>query len=895
MIQKTTLNKNYFLVFFLLYSSIFPHHHIRASEFVNVHKLATCGFLNFDYENVVVDGFENFYPNESNAIKINRNFSKRKSIIDRLTWSIMPDSLCGQPSSTTTDSQGLIIDILGLGGAGVTDPDSAIDGDFDTYSELGLGVISALANVEQTFHFDQPRDTSNVYYMLMSIAPSLLDLGIMNQIEVTGQGVSDTAIPIGNLANLLDVDALGLLQNDEIATIAFQVNEPIDEINVNLSSLLGVDIGQEIRIYEVYSAPGQPTVPSGEEGVFICEGTSADLVATVENDNGVELRWYDAEEGGNLVHTNNSGDTFTTPILNADTAYYVASAKVGCSEESPRTAARVNVRAIPTEESITIQGNENMVCSSNDVVLVPSSEIQGDFSWFFDADMNSEITDGTISGGATYQIDENGRLIISGLSEADTPFTYYVSVTDQDAGCTNAPGDLASVTVEVNDFDKNVSVSSMVVKSIEDIISIFDGEDMATITGTVSGDVNSGEVISLAINGQSFDAVVQADSTFEIVVNSVDLVSDPDNILEVTIDNGICVANDEILVELPELVIDNVLQIFCATDLATIADVQLDSENLVLFDDLSAGAQIDASTQLVDGEVYFAGILGIPTSILARVAITIQIIDVPAPTTNSENQVFCDSQNPIVADIQINEENVVFYDSASEGNMIDPATPLVDGESYYVAAVENGCESSTRLRITVTILEDDFEAIILIGESEEACRGRSYTYTTRSDKTTYEWQVTGGAITAGGTTTDDFVTIRWTELEDTRVTVSYEDISGCNTDKSITLDVSVTSCGMVLGEEFCLKVFNEFSPNNDGFNEVFKIQCIENYSNTLEIYNRNGNLVYKTTDYQNTWTGLANVNGVLKRGDHLPSGTYYYVLDIPELERNLVGWLQLAR
>jgi len=98
-----------------------------------------------------------------------------------------------------------------------------------------------------------------------------------------------------------------------------------------------------------------------------------------------------------------------------------------------------------------------------------------------------------------------------------------------------------------------------------------------------------------------------------------------------------------------------------------------------------------------------------------------------------------------------------------------------------------------------------------------------------------------------------------------------------------------------LDEEFCLRVYNEFSPNNDGFNDFFEIECIEDYSNTIEVFNRNGNTVFKAVDYRNTWDGIANVNGILNKGDHLPSGTYYYVINIPELDRNLVGWLQLAR
>ena len=164
-----------------------------------------------------------------------------------------------------------------------------------------------------------------------------------------------------------------------------------------------------------------------------------------------------------------------------------------------------------------------------------------------------------------------------------------------------------------------------------------------------------------------------------------------------------------------------------------------------------------------------------------------------------------------------------------------------------------------------------------------------------SNKDDYTWVVSGGTILDGGTLTDDFVSVRWTELQDTEVSVSYFDTDNCQSGEGTNLAIAVVSCGEVLGEEFALIVYNEFTPNNDGFNDFFKVKGLEVFSNTVEVYNRNGNLVYQTTDYQNDWNGIANVRGILNSGQHLPSGTYYYVIEIPELERNLSGWLQLAR
>ncbi|OWW27055.1 hypothetical protein B4Q04_05100 [Zobellia sp. OII3] len=805
------------------------------------------------------------------------------------------DTPCGAPSFTSYSGSGISLDLLDLGGAGVTDPHLAIDGDSNTFSELGLGVIGVAANIEQTIYFNSPEDTDDYYYVEIAIDPSLLQLDIADSIEVIGQNGAATPVYTESLSNLLDLDLLGLLQSGQTAVIGFDPASPIDRVTVRLSSLVGVGIDQNIKIYDVYRAPETPVITATADDLNICAGSATSITAEIQNTTNTELRWYDAEHNGNLLATLNSGDAFTTPVLNSDTTYYVAAAEIGCAEESPRTEVEVNVVAIPTAADITVLGNENPVCSSNNVVLVPSSTVNGSFTWYLDGTKTTEITDGMVDGGVTYEIDSNGVLTVTGLTEVGSPYTYFVSVKDDLAGCENVSGDLKSVEVNVVDFSKTVSIDSETLISLDNLLDIFDGTSTVDVTGTVSGDVVAGEPISLAVNGKLFDGVVGADSSFSVAVDALDLVSDLDNTLEAFLQGVLCSVSTEISVDLPDLVIDDVLQVFCASDFATVADLQVDLDDIVFFDDLTAGLQIDANTPLVDGQVYFAGILDIPTSILARVQISVQIIDVPTPTTDDTDQVFCESDSPIVGDIQTDQTNVVFYDSASGGNVIDPSTPIEDGLSYYVAAVENGCESSQRLVVTTSLVDDGSTPITLTGEFEDACQNRSYTYVTNADKQNYVWEIVGGTIIEGGTSTDDFATVRWTELIDTQISVSYVDESTCSPNKMLSQNVEVESCGVVMGEEFCLKVFNEFSPNNDGFNDFFTIQCIEDYSNTLEVYNRNGNLVYKAKDYRNTWNGLANVKGVLSSGDHLPSGTYYYSITIPELERNLVGWLQLAR
>jgi len=78
------------------------------------------------------------------------------------------------------------------------------------------------------------------------------------------------------------------------------------------------------------------------------------------------------------------------------------------------------------------------------------------------------------------------------------------------------------------------------------------------------------------------------------------------------------------------------------------------------------------------------------------------------------------------------------------------------------------------------------------------------------------------------------------------------------------------------------------TPNNDGQNDTFVIPNIDSFpGSTLLIINRWGNEVYRSTGYQNNW-----------KGDGLPEGTYYYVLNKKEISGSITtykGWIFLKR
>jgi len=105
-------------------------------------------------------------------------------------------------------------------------------------------------------------------------------------------------------------------------------------------------------------------------------------------------------------------------------------------------------------------------------------------------------------------------------------------------------------------------------------------------------------------------------------------------------------------------------------------------------------------------------------------------------------------------------------------------------------------------------------------------------------------------------------------------------------------------CEPVPIDTVCPNIFNvpqAFSPNADGFNDLYKIQGLMEFPNhSLKIYTRWGALVLEAAPYQNNWDGTA-MQGPLPFGEELPTGTYYYILDLGNGADPLAGYIYLNR
>lgn len=124
-----------------------------------------------------------------------------------------------------------------------------------------------------------------------------------------------------------------------------------------------------------------------------------------------------------------------------------------------------------------------------------------------------------------------------------------------------------------------------------------------------------------------------------------------------------------------------------------------------------------------------------------------------------------------------------------------------------------------------------------------------------------------------------------------------------NTPKSIYIRIENGGCysitSFVLTTKNCPPtVYNFVSPDNDGFNDTFHIDGLKDIflNHKISIYNRWGKLVWTGNNNSNEWDGFAN-NGLLIDEKQMPSGTYYYVIELndPDYTEPLTGYLYLTK
>ena len=82
---------------------------------------------------------------------------------------------------------------------------------------------------------------------------------------------------------------------------------------------------------------------------------------------------------------------------------------------------------------------------------------------------------------------------------------------------------------------------------------------------------------------------------------------------------------------------------------------------------------------------------------------------------------------------------------------------------------------------------------------------------------------------------------------------------------------------------------NIFSPNGDGVHDRWEIKYLDTYpGGTVEIFNRYGQMIFRSVGYAVPWDGTVN-------GQPVPIGTYYYIVNPKNGRKTMSGYVDVIR
>jgi gliding motility-associated-like protein len=240
------------------------------------------------------------------------------------------------------------------------------------------------------------------------------------------------------------------------------------------------------------------------------------------------------------------------------------------------------------------------------------------------------------------------------------------------------------------------------------------------------------------------------------------------------------------------------------------------------------------------------------------------------------DSVICEGSTTVLFTDEVNDATYQWYHNGQP--VVGPSSPqfvTAAGGFYQVKVSVGGCGDflSDSVIITVHSMED-----ISVSPAVTICPPQSVTLYASGGET-YQWSPSSD--------------INFTDIPDPlvspEVTTVYQVLvtskMGCEKQLSVPVVVACDS----------LVIPSGFSPNSDGINDGYVIDDIDKYpGNRIWIFNRSGNLIFHTVDYQNDWDGSGRSNGIIK-GSSAPDGTYFYILDLADGSEARSGFIVIRR
>ncbi len=572
----------------------------------------------------------------------------------------------------------------------------------------------------------------------------------------------------------------------------------------------------------VNAAPAAPTASNDT----VCAGNAATLTATASA--GGTLNWYSDAAGMNLVAT---GATLSLPTMAQSTTYYVNETDANACV-SMSTAAQIVVNPAPTAPAAPAI----TACDGDPITLSATGSGTGDLV-FFD-NMGVEIGRGTMSAG-------NNTITSAVAALAAGTYNYFVA-EEQAVGCSSPQ---VAINVEV--------LATPAAPSVFNDSPVCEGEDVFLQASTIANanynwsgpngfsstnqdmmlnDVSTAEAgvytVSVTVNGCSSPV-----ATTTVTVNTRPVISGALS------NNGPLCEGETLTITAPTLANVNYNWTgpngFSSTQttvsIPNVTEVDHQGFYTLTVEDQSNGCSSEpVSTLAVINKLPDPGMAfsNSPLCVGEDLELSVPEVFNAAYSWTGPNGFTSNDRTPILTDVDVSMAGVYNVEVS-----IDQCTTLLEVE------VNIDTLPNTTVIPDTTVLQGDELVLFATGGI------------------TYQWSP-GTYLSGVATPTPVFSNA---PVGTYTYNVEITSANGCSDQQKVTVEVQTRTD---------IIITDLFTPNNDGVNDTWVIEFLENVEPyTLQVFSRGGLEVYRSENYMNDWDGT-----LLNSNKQLPDGTYYYLI-----------------
>jgi gliding motility-associated-like protein len=449
--------------------------------------------------------------------------------------------------------------------------------------------------------------------------------------------------------------------------------------------------------------PAAPTVANAAT----CNGSSAILTATAP---GGVYDWFTGASGGPSVFT---GSSFTTPVLNANTSYYVQTVVSGCT--SARSTVNVSVNATPPLPVVDPMG----ICTGNTATVSVNSPLSGVvYEW--------------------YTAPSGGAVLASDVSSYTTPVLtaatdYYVQATL--TGCSSSGRVMTTVTVSSIPPAPSAAGAAICTGNTASLA--------ATGSGTIDWFSNVSGGSSLK-TGTTYTTPVLNTSTTYYVQTNVSGCASTRTSVTVTVNNAVPTA---------PVAANAAICIGSSTVLSATSPGGTYEWYTVANGGSPVYTGVNFTTPVLNTSATYYVQTTVSTCTSSRTMVTVTTNAIPAIPATTSAPVCAGNTTTITVTTPVAGVVYQWYDAPSAGNLLASGNSfttavLSSNANYYVQANFSGCASN---RVTAAVPVTSIP-VVPVAQDVFICTANTAIVTATSPGGTYEWYdaATGGSLLSTG-------------------------------------------------------------------------------------------------------------------------------------------------